>query len=430
MRNVEIAVHLLMLSVMAILLLGNLSENLVRERSPGFPTVLLVCDIFMLACGTGSLYMASAASQGLQPALFYYRLFACSSFALYFVVKTVFVFYLLSYIAARVPVPAVYGRIVAVICAVSAVCWCISVFNGMFYHIADGHGVPGSFYWIGKAGGYLVSGLLFFVVFRYRRAVSLQDFFIISSFVLLPVAASFLQQAFPAFSMQIAVSLSLLLVFDFLHLKQVRLLAAQEATLAEERASLLVSQIRPHFIFNVLNSIYVLCDKNPAAVKPVIGNFASYLRMNLDALEKSRKIPFEKELAYVTNYLNLEKMRFGDDLCFSLDIEEKDFMIPPVSIVPLVENAVKHGICKKKGGGKVTVATFREGERIVVQVSDDGAGFDEKNIPVPDDRAHVGLRNSRERLWKESRAEMQIVSEPGKGTCVKVLLPAGKERQA
>jgi LytS/YehU family sensor histidine kinase len=87
----------------------------------------------------------------------------------------------------------------------------------------------------------------------------------------------------------------------------------------------MISQIRPHFVFNVLNSIYVLCDKDPKAGREAIGNFSNYLRGNIYAADKLNEVSFDTELMHLQYYLSLEKMRFQDDVKFELDIKERDF---------------------------------------------------------------------------------------------------------
>ena len=114
----------------------------------------------------------------------------------------------------------------------------------------------------------------------------------------------------------------------------------------------MLSQIRPHFLFNTLNSIYVLCEKDPEVAQKAIGEFSEYLRGNFEGLENETVIPFSREIEHVRHYLNLEKMRFGSLLHVIYDLDGSEFMIPPLTLQPLAENAVKHGIMRKKDAGK------------------------------------------------------------------------------
>ena len=170
-----------------------------------------------------------------------------------------------------------------------------------------------------------------------------------------------------------------------------------------------------------MNAIRGLCRKDPEQAREAIGSFAEYLRGNMDSLNKREPIPFIRELSHIENYLKLEKFRFGDELKVNYDIKEKNFFIPALSVQPLVENAVKHGICEKENGGTLTLKTYRDGEYIVIEVSDDGIGFDaEKLISEDKERSHIGIQNTRERLKQMIGASLTIESLPGKGTVAKI----------
>jgi LytS/YehU family sensor histidine kinase len=200
----------------------------------------------------------------------------------------------------------------------------------------------------------------------------------------------------------------------------------QEVKLAEERMFIMLSQIQPHFIFNVLGSIYHLCDQNPTLAKEAIDQFSTYLRGNLEALSKKNLVSFEEEFKHVSIYLALEKMRFADELDIKYDIQAKDFFVPALSIQPLVENAVKHGIGAKIEGGSVTIATLDLVKYYEIRIFDDGIGFDPEK-PMNDGRTHVGISNVRSRLESMCNGTLEIQSEPGKGTVSIIRIPKESE---
>ena len=143
----------------------------------------------------------------------------------------------------------------------------------------------------------------------------------------------------------------------------------------------------------------------------------------MNSLVASDSIPFTKELSHVETYLKLEKMRFEDRLQVVYDIEEKNFRIPPLVIQPLVENAVKHGVCKNENGGTVTIKTRKKDDKIIIAIIDDGVGFDYKKLDQrKEDRPHIGLQNVRDRLKQTAGAELIINSSPGKGTSAYIIL--------
>lgn len=199
-------------------------------------------------------------------------------------------------------------------------------------------------------------------------------------------------------------------------------LSEQEAELVESRVSIMLSQIQPHFLYNSLTSIAYLCGKDPDGAKRAINDFADYLRGNMDSLKQKTPVPFEMELKHIKIYLSLEKMRFEEELQITYDIQTMDFRIPSLTIQPLVENAVKHGVGKAPNGGPVVIGTREKEDCYEVIVADDGVGFD-VNQQAEDGKTHIGIANVRSRLWEMSRATLDISSEPGKGTTATVTIP-------
>ena len=192
--------------------------------------------------------------------------------------------------------------------------------------------------------------------------------------------------------------------------------------LYESRVAIMVSQIQPHFLYNSLTSIAMMCTINPETAQEATITFADYLRGNMDSLKQKSPVPFAKELEHLKKYLYIEKLRFGDDLNIAYDIQTTDFVLPQLSIQPLVENAVKHGVGMKREGGTVTI-TARETETAYeVIVSDDGVGFDTEAVRN-DGRSHVGMDNVRRRISEMCGGTVSIKSEIGKGTAATVTLP-------
>ena len=198
-----------------------------------------------------------------------------------------------------------------------------------------------------------------------------------------------------------------------------------EKELEESRIAILLSQMQPHFIHNILNVIYYLCGKDPAAAQGAISKFSDHLRNNLEAISQKELIPFRKELDHIHTYLELEQIRFGEELSIVYDIEEDSFLLPVLSIQPLVENAVKHGIAKKRGGGVVTISSQKTETEYRITVSDTGAGFDVDRY-MEDGKVHVGLLNVRQRLASRMNATVDVDSTPGSGTTVTVTIPREK----
>ncbi len=204
--------------------------------------------------------------------------------------------------------------------------------------------------------------------------------------------------------------------------EQGRLMAEQEAELAQSRISIMLSQIQPHFLYNALNSIRYLCKTDPVAAQETIDDFSAYLRGNMDSLNRKAPVPLEKELEHVRIYLSLEKMRFEEDLNVVWDIRTTAFMLPALTVQPLVENAVKYGLGKKPGGGTVTISTRETEDSYEITVADDGVGYDPQEVQY-DGRTQLGVDNVRCRLEAMSSASLRIESRPGEGTTAIISIP-------
>ena len=192
--------------------------------------------------------------------------------------------------------------------------------------------------------------------------------------------------------------------------------------LEESRIAVMLTQIQPHFLYNCLNTIYYLCGKDGATAQQAVSDFSDYLQINLKSLNQKYPVPFLKELKHVKTYLKLEQLRFEDDLHIVYKIGPDHFSIPALSLQPLVENAVKHGICPKEGRGTVTIETWETKEDFVVSVTDDGVGFEVQSF-TEDEKKHIGINNVRRRLWAMSNALLEIDSTPGKGTTARIRIP-------
>lgn len=203
---------------------------------------------------------------------------------------------------------------------------------------------------------------------------------------------------------------------------------AMEMKLQESHISIMLSQIQPHFLYNTLNSIYYLCETNPMRARSLVNSFSEYLRNNLSSLEETRLISFETELSHVKTYLDIEKVRFEDTLEIEYDIKCVDFSLPVLTVQPIVENAVKHGTSKKRGGGKVIISTLEDKDNYVIKVSDTGCGFDPTK-PKNDGKRHVGIENVKQRLLNMCDGTLTIESEVGVGTTVTVKIPKGVKNE-
>ncbi|HWR22290.1 MAG TPA: histidine kinase [Feifaniaceae bacterium] len=196
----------------------------------------------------------------------------------------------------------------------------------------------------------------------------------------------------------------------------------QEKELTEAQISIMLSQIQPHFLYNTLTTIRQLCELDPKEAKDAIGDFSRFLRANMESLTNKAPIPFEQEMSHVRHYLNLERRRFGERLQVEYEIMAQDFSIPPLTLQPIAENAVRHGILRREVGGTVKICSEETDTSYVVTVSDDGVGFSS----LPDEagsRSHVGIANVRKRLLSLCGGTLEFFSTPGTGSTVIITIP-------
>ena len=193
-----------------------------------------------------------------------------------------------------------------------------------------------------------------------------------------------------------------------------------EAELKESRISIMLSQIQPHFIYNTLGTIERMCLKDPRKAFDLVRNFSLYLRGNFSELDSVAPIRFAEELKHVEYYVNIEKVRFPD-MNIEYDVETTEFVLPALSVQPLVENAIKHGLMRLETGGTVVIRSYETPTHFCVEVKDDGVGFD-TSLPI-DDKKHVGLRNIRGRLKAMVNGDLILESKINVGTKAVIMIP-------
>ena len=194
---------------------------------------------------------------------------------------------------------------------------------------------------------------------------------------------------------------------------------AQQREIANQRASIMVLQMRPHFICNTLMSIYSLCNLDPQKARQVTMDFTDYLRRNFNAIASENTIPFSAELEHTRAYLAVEQAQHEDMLLVEYDTPFTRFRLPPLTLQPLVENAVKHGMNPYAGPLRITVRTYRTDTASVIVVTDNGPGFDPAEVL----ESHTTLANIRQRLDWMCGGKLEITPRDGGGTVVTVTIP-------
>ena len=200
--------------------------------------------------------------------------------------------------------------------------------------------------------------------------------------------------------------------------------AQLEGRLAQAQNQALRMQLQPHFLFNTLNGISTLIQSDPETADRMVTRLADLLRMSLD-LGSRHEVSLRQELAFIEAYLAIESLRFRERLQVRLDapVALLEARVPTFLLQPLVENAIQHGLARRGRGGTLRVAASREEDWLVLDVVDDGVGFQ-----VAYD--HIGLKNTRERLQVlyGARHALDISSRPGEGTWVHIRIPFSADR--
>lgn len=308
-----------------------------------------------------------------------------------------------------------------VLCVLSAFLCIGNAFFGYSYQLdAGGHWQRVCNLWGGFA--YLIFPILSLItvilmIFLAKRSAKINRAVYVI-YALVPIVGVIVDYVVHGISLTyVCFTVSILLIYTSIYLTRKKQLEAQ-------KNALMLSQINPHFVYNTLSTIASMCDTSPKQAKNLTIDFARYLRENINSLTSEEMIPFDREMDHVACYLKIERARFGERLNVVYAIRCKEFTIPPLTVQPLVENAVKHGITKKPGGGTVKISTFEEDSHYVIEIIDDGVGFDTEKVDM-----HVGIENARSRLAAMCKGDITVKSTLGVGTRVSILIPKKKGKR-
>ena len=204
-------------------------------------------------------------------------------------------------------------------------------------------------------------------------------------------------------------------------LHRARMSSAQiQSQIAESRLELLRAQIEPHFLFNSLASVKRLYEGDKDRGRVLLGNLAAYLRSATRGARR-REVRLGEEIELARTYLEIFRVRMGARLFVRIDVpaQHDAALVPPMIVATLIENAIKHGLAPRAGGGRLEVAAHRDGESLVVAVGDDGVGFSAKS------GTGVGLANVRARLETMfgAAARLELAANPSGGVTATLCLP-------
>lgn len=346
-----------------------------------------------------------------------------------FYIASAFVLYFFSrYITAYLRLEGRRKRLcllsVTAACAVQIFFAAISPFTGSFFYVTEDGYQRGPLFFISQLVPLFCYLLFTTLVILCRRRLKRREVIFFLLYIFVPLGGGAAQMFTRGIAVvNIGVALALLFILVNIQFQHEMALREREKELVEQNVNIMLSQIQPHFLYNSLGVIYQLCEPEPAKAKTCVRKFSDFLRGNMDSLKAREPIPFDRELNHVMNFLYLEQQRFGEQLRVVYQIGTSDFFIPPLTLQPLVENAVQHGILHKKTGGTITVRTEETEACAVVTITDDGIGMERaKLMPSLGDHAHIGISNVRSRLEEMVHGSLEIKSSDA-GTAVTIRIP-------
>ena len=317
----------------------------------------------------------------------------------------------------------------AVMCLINL----ISAFTEWVFYIDDrGEYHTGSLFWLQVivSYSYLLVSIVKIIeaIIKSDSKERMRECITYLFYIIMAASIGFMESSVPGIPLfELGIYLVIQNMFLSLFIDEEKKLVRKTCELNESRISIMLSQIQPHFIYNVLAVIQDMCHGKAPEAEQATVEFARFLRGNIDSLGQQRLIPFQDELKHTVSYISLEKKRVGEDILrVEYDIRVKDFYLPALTLQPLVENAVRYGVMKREFGGKIRISTDEDKKDYIIKVTDDGDGFDpaeQKN----DDRTHVGINNVRIRIREMCRGTLNIRSSPGSGTTAEILIPKANE---
>lgn len=392
------------------LLIGAITDMNRKSRFMSSFIILLISNILMQLGEAGICFFAGELEN-----IVLLNISAMMSMVFSYVLISAYAHCLTEFVCERKKVSFVPNYIILAICSIYILLSVISLFNGMFFSFDEnGCFVNGPMYGLVRAFDLIVIIIGIFWVMCYRKILTLREISFLISFNVLPLLSMTLQRFWEPTPQYMAVTLSLIVIYVLFHGEITR-------QLADSRISIMLSQIQPHFMHNMLTTIMYMCRTEPEEAEKTVGQFADYLRANMDSLTLKQCIQFETELKHVKTYWSLEEKRFGDKIRAVYDIQENSFMLPSLTIQPIVENAVKHGMRKGKQL-TVTIRTYSDVNNYYVEINDDGRGFD-VNAFENDGKSHIGIKNVQQRLKMMCGGELMVNSVPDQGTDAVIKIP-------
>lgn len=417
--NKAITIQIIYVLFTVPMLLSNIFDNKIKDKSAALMNKIFICVLLKLLSTILGLLTEGKADLAVLNTIF-----TAGEFGMGIPSLIYFSEYVEESISDKSYLPHKMMTIFRAYCLCILLLDIVSIFVPIVFSCENGIYKEGPL--INVYNGLFVTAFLFLgaVIWRAKGGMTRRKFNFLLHYMLAPLIGALLQitvgKDFDF--VNLGASLGVMIVYITVHMDRGRLLAEQEKKMTQMQVSIMLSQMQPHFLYNSLNSIYYLCRQEPLRAQKAIKDFSDYLRINMDSIKQKAPVPFNDELRHIEIYLSLEKMRFEEELNVVYDIRAKSFMLPALSVQPLVENAVKYGICRKEGGDTVKIMSRETESFFEVRVEDDGVGYDVNAIQY-DGRTHIGIDNVKGRLEVMCGGSLEIKSTKGIGTTALIRIP-------
>lgn len=317
-------------------------------------------------------------------------------------------------------------RILIGLVMVNAAVFFSAFFSRISFWIEDGHFHRGTLGYTCHIISLIMLAYFFYLtICEVRRIPKKESIFPLLNVVLIFVGIGidfFLARQQNITYLTIAIVNGSLFYYIWLHLQFVR--EHEKALIAEQQIQIMMTQMQPHFLYNTLSTIQALCRIDPEKASDTTEKFGIYLQQNLGSINQPELIPIKKELEHTKIYADIEMIRFKN-VRVEYDIKDESFCVPALTVQPLVENAIKHGVRIRKEG-VVTVRTKKTDNGHEVVISDNGCGFDTTQ-QLGTDKTHIGIRNVEERVRIMCGGSVSIESRLDEGTTVTIRIPEKSE---
>ncbi|MCR5784082.1 MAG: histidine kinase [Eubacterium sp.] len=316
-------------------------------------------------------------------------------------------------------------RVVVAIWVIFFIMIIIAQFTSMFYYT-----LPNGQTFLGK--GYpllftpmIVINIINLITVIVKRKKLTRRYFIAFLVYIIPTTIATIIHSFIFAIMIINISLCIgsITMYVLILTDQVNQYMRQQTDIANQQANIMVLQMRPHFIYNTMTSIYYLCDQDPKKAQQVILDFTTYLRKNFNAIASNDMIPFSEELEHVKAYLAVEIAQFEDNLFVDYDINHTQFALPPLTLQPLVENAIKHGLDPDSDPLRILVHTTKTESSSVIVVKDNGPGLDKNEVFS----SNNALTNTQKRLKIMCNGTITLSTPREGGVVARIEIPLEKK---